>query len=87
MDDPVGELHKGGIVGGYEQGAFGVVNQVAEQGDDGCPGLRVELTGRLVSEQQPWPGRQRPGDRYSLLLAAGQLGGSLFGVIVEADGP
>src|SRR5690349_13448328 len=39
--------------------------------------LRVERAGRLVEQHDLRPHRQRPGDRYPLLLAAGQLGGQL----------
>jgi hypothetical protein len=48
-------------------------DHVAEQHHDEVAGLRVELAGRLVREEQARPVRERPGDRLPLLLTAGQL--------------
>ena len=42
-------------------------------------GRLVEAAGRLVGEDQPRPGGERPADRHPLLLAAGEL----LGVAVE----
>ena len=47
-------------------------------------GLGVELPGGLVGEQQLGSARQRPRDRDALLLAAGQLAGSLPRVLAQA---
>ena len=47
--------------------------------------LRVERGGRLVEEHHLGVHRERPGDRDALLLAAGELGGVLRGLVADAD--
>ena len=44
-----------------------------EHAEDLDAGAEVELTGRLVGEQDRVPGRERAGDRDALLLAAREL--------------
>jgi hypothetical protein len=71
-------------VGGDQGGdAFGFHDGV-QQAHDLLGGLRVELTGGLVGQQELRAAGQRPGDRDPLLLAAGQLAGALPGVLAEA---
>jgi hypothetical protein len=54
-----------------------VVHDDADQAHDLARRVRVKLTGRLVGQQHPGVAGQRPGDADALLLAAGQLVGSL----------
>src|SRR6266540_2911233 len=49
-------------------------------------GARVEVAGRLVGQQHRRLGRQRPGDRHPLLLAAGELRGPVQQALGEAHG-
>ena len=49
--------------------------ELAEQGVDPLGGLRIEVAGGLVGQQQPRLEAQRPGQRHPLLLAAGELAG------------
>jgi hypothetical protein len=49
------------------------------------PGLRVQLTGGLVGDQQRRVVGEGAGDGDPLLLPAGQLTGPLGGVVGEAD--
>jgi hypothetical protein len=71
-------------VGGDQRGHALGLHQGVQQPHDLLGGLRVQLAGRLVGEQQLRAGRQRPGDRHPLLLAAGQLTGPLPGVLAQA---
>ena len=45
--------------------------------------LGVERAERLVQQQHPRLGRQRPGQRHPLPLAAGQLGGQPVGELLQ----
>jgi hypothetical protein len=56
-----------------------------QQPHDLPAGLRVQLAGRLVGDQQFRAPGQRPGDGHPLLLAAGQLVRPLRGVVLHAD--
>src|SRR3984957_17957104 len=47
--------------------------QIEHHVDDGAAGCLIEIAGRLVRDQQRWPGRERAGQRYALLLASRQL--------------
>jgi hypothetical protein len=77
FQDAVGQFDQGIVVGGHDRGDPLTVRDAADQPHDLARGLQVELTGRLVGEQQPWIVRQGPRDRYPLLLTAGQLVGAL----------
>ena len=48
-------------------------------------GLRVELAGRLVGQDQDRLLDQRPGDRHPLLLAAGELVRPVVEPVAQAD--
>jgi hypothetical protein len=56
----------------HERGAF-LLAQLEEQLEHGVAGLRVEVSGRLVGEQDVRPRREGARDRDALLLAAGEL--------------
>ena len=49
-------------------------------------GRLVEIAGRLVGDEDARLGRQRPGDRHALLLAARQLAGIVGDAVAQADG-
>ena len=73
LDDAVGDVEHHRVVGRDDRGhALGPDDGPDEQHDP-LAGLRVELAGRLVREQEPRPVGQRPRDRDPLLLAARQL--------------
>src|SRR5208283_4462314 len=83
-DDGVGDIDEVGVVRGDQRGdAFGLHHD-PQQPHDLLGGLRVELAGGLVCEQQVRAAGQRAGDRDPLLLAAGQLAGPLFRVPAQA---
>ena len=69
--DPVGHEHRLlGIVGDHECGGAGVFEHHRGLLPDLHAQIDVEAGERLVQQQQPGPGRQRPGQRHALLLAA-----------------
>ena len=61
-----------GLVGDEDDGVAGGV-EALEDGHDLDAGLRVEVAGRLVGEQDRRIVDERPGDRDALTLAARQL--------------
>ena len=71
--DAVGHVEHHRVVGRDDRGHALGPDHVPEQHHDHVAGLRVELAGRLVGEQDPRPVGQGPGDRDPLLLATGQL--------------
>ena len=63
------------------------VHRLAHQLEDLTAGLRVEVAGRLVGEQDRGPRDEGARDRHPLLLAAGQLGRAVAAPALEADLP
>ena len=48
--------------------------------------LRIECAGRFIAQAAPWDHWPvSPGDRHTLLLAAGQLGWIHIGLLAEVD--
>ena len=72
-DDPVGVGGNARIVRDDDHGAAPVVRGFAQQADDLVAGLRVQVAGRLVAQDQRRVGDHRPRQRNTLLLAAGKL--------------
>ena len=54
--------------------------------DDFAPGCLVEVSGRLVGDDDGRIGGERAGERDTLLLAAGKLGGIMVEPLCEPDG-
>ena len=61
------------------------VDDLAQEREHAAPGAGVQRSGRLVGEHDLGPGDERPGDRDPLLLAAGELGGTVAQALVEPD--
>ena len=59
--------------------------ELVDQGQDGLPGGLVEVPGRLVGEHDGGLADQGSGDRDSLALPAGELGGAGMGALGQAD--
>ena len=74
------------VVGGDDQGGTVLRVQAEQQVDDLFADVRIEVPGGLVGQQQAWLHDQGAGDRDSLLLAAGQLGGQGASPVTEPDG-
>ena len=85
LDDPVRDLEHHRVVGRDDRRHALGPDDVPDEQHDPLPGLRVELAGRLVGEQEPRPVRERPGDRHPLLLAARELVRAVLRPLAEAD--
>ena len=84
-DHHVRQVRERRVVGGDERGEPLGPHHGAQQPDDLLPGLVVQLPGRLVRDQQPRLPGQRPGDRDTLLLAAGELVRPVRRVRIQPD--
>ena len=60
-----------------------VVDRVPQQLEDLAAGLRVEVAGRLVGEEDRRPRDERARERDALLLAAGELGRAMRAPVGE----
>ena len=60
-------------MGGDENRHAAALTEIKKQVEDFGPGLRVEVSGRLVSKKQHRIVHERPSDRYPLLLTTRQL--------------
>ena len=85
LQQPVRSGHQRLVVGGDDGGDPLLLDQRADQIHDPGGGVAVQLTGRLVGEQDARSRGQRPGQGHPLLLAAGQLVGPLIGMAGQAD--
>ena len=72
----VRDQHRGGAAG---------LEDAPHLGAEPLAHLYIEIRERLVHQQQPRGGRQRAGQRYALLLAAGKLMRIAGGVCRQAD--
>jgi len=59
-----------GIVGDEDERAAALAMAAEQKLDDVGAGRFVEIAGRFVGDDDGRIGRQRPGDRHALLLAA-----------------
>jgi len=62
-----------------------LVDDLAEQGEHLLPGAGVQRSGRLVGEHHLRPCDECPGDRDPMLLAAGELRGTVAQALVQPD--
>ena len=93
--DDLSALHQGGrvadrlhdvhLVRDEQDGQAELPVEVAQQLEDRAGGLRVEGAGGLVGEQHLGVAGQGAGDADALLLAAGELGRVVLGLVGEAD--
>ena len=71
--DPVGPPSDSRVVRDkHYRKPIGVV-QLAERVEDSTARGLVEVAGRLIGQEHPWPRDKRPGDRHPLHLATGKL--------------
>ena len=78
MEDGVGLFGYGGVVGDYDDGTAVVVGEGAEDLDYVFGVGRVEVTRRLVGEDDLAALRESSCDRHTLLFAAREVGGKAF---------
>src|SRR3989475_1444024 len=62
-----------------------IAMEVSQELDDRDAGGAVEITGRLIREDDLGPADDRAGDRGALALASGELGRSMHEAMTEAD--
>ena len=72
-------------MGHDDEGRLAARVEIEEQRGDGVGRCAVEVAGRFVAEQQERIANQRAGDRGALLLAAGELAGTMIQAVAEAD--
>lgn len=85
LDDALAHLvHDARVVGRHHHGGAGAVDPV-EQLHDADAGGRVEISGRLVGDEDHRLVDEGARDRDALLLPSGELVGHPVGLAVEAD--
>ena len=82
MDDAPGVAGDLGLVRHQDDGDAFLAIELLEHQQDLIAGLRVEVPGRLVGEQERRVVDERPRDRHALLLAAHILYREAEGLIV-----
>ena len=85
VDDPVRAVCRSGIVADDERRASLLAGQLGDQVEYFACGGRVELTRRLVGDQQVRAACERSTERDALLLAARELAGMRVAAAGQAD--
>ena len=85
VDDPVRAVCRSGIVADDERRASLLAGQLGDQVEHLSCGGRVELTRRLVGDQQVRAACKRGAERDALLLAARELAGMRVAAAGQAD--
>src|SRR5581483_1671869 len=84
-EDPVGDRGRARVVRDHRRRLSPILYRLAEELEDLAAGPRVEVPGGLVGEDDGRLRDQRARDRDALLLAAGELGGTVRAAVREAD--
>ena len=58
--------------------------QRAKKFPDGLPGVRIQISGGLIGEQQPWFPDEGASERHSLLLASRKFPGPVVCPLAQA---
>src|SRR4051794_5202554 len=74
------------VVGDHDDALPELVHAATEQGEHVGGGAGVEVAGGLVGEDHCWASGQGPGAGHPLLLAAGQLTGTVSEAGAQVDG-
>ena len=83
--DDAASLRGQALVVGHDEEGGAVAIEPAKEVEDLAAGGGVELTGRLVGEQDRRPVGQRAGDGHPLHLSTGELGGTVPRAVAEPD--
>jgi hypothetical protein len=86
-DDPVRVGGAARVVGHHHDRLPELADRLAQEVQDVGRGVRVEVAGGLVGEDQIGLVDQRPGARHPLLLAAGELGRAVREPVRDAELP
>ena len=70
VDGPGAEGGGFGVVGYHDDCLFGVAAEGLENGEDLLSGVRVEVAGGFIADEEFWVCDERAGDGDALLLAA-----------------
>jgi hypothetical protein len=85
VEDAVGYLCGLGIVSDHQHGLVELAGGGAEHLEDGVGVFGVEVAGGLVGEDDRGAGNEGTGDGYTLLLAAGELVGTVLEATVDSE--
>src|SRR5580700_2370008 len=86
MQHAIATRSKIGVVSDQHQRSAALAMTAEQQLDDLVSRCFVEITGRLVSNKDGGVGRERAGERDTLLFAAGQFRRIMMQSFCEADG-
>ena len=84
MHAPAHRVDDALVVGGHHDRGSGAVDAI-EQAHDADRRRRVEVSGRLVGEQDQRTVHERARDRHALLLTAGELGREVVRLLRQTD--
>ena len=84
-DDPVHELTNRGVVGYDDEGLLVLAVELQQEVEDLLGGIGVEVASGFVGPDYRRVTRERAGYGHPLLLAAGELVGTVVGPISQPD--
>ena len=85
MQDAVGGIVDGGVVGRDEQGNAGLLDDVAEELRDFARRLRIEVAGGFVGDDDAWAMDKGASQSHTLLLAAGKFQPPMVGAVNQPN--
>jgi hypothetical protein len=85
VDDTLAVMGDIGVMGDHEQGDILLLMQVGEYGHNILTGMGIEVTGRLIGQDNRRVFGQSAGDGDPLLFTAGEFGRSMIHTVGEAD--
>ena len=80
----MGQLGQFQVMGDENQCRLSVSVELQDQVDNFLPGFGIQIPGRFVCEQNPRFVGKSPGQRYALLLPAGELGWVVMRSVCQA---
>ena len=85
LHDPVRHMGKFEIVGDHDDGLMKLAAGLTQQAGDGDAGLAVQIARRFIRQQYGRPGGESSGDGSPLPFAAGQTGGQVIQLSLQAQ--
>ena len=68
-----------------ERGELVLAMQARDQFENRFRRLPVQVAGRLIRQQQPWTGNERPRQSYPLLLSARKLSRAVMSALLQPN--